>query len=121
MGHILFVILHLIAFAFGFIFLIITIPLHIIYAAVNKPVTNQGTKSKNPDMGGSNDVFIECPFCKMKIDKDATKCPHCQEWITNEQVKLVDDKGRKIKICIQCGAKNRSQDYTCIRCSNPLI
>ena len=45
MGHILFCILHILAIAFGFVFLFITIPLHIIYACVRKkkkkiPVTN---------------------------------------------------------------------------------
>jgi hypothetical protein len=39
MGHFIFIVLHLMAIAFGFVFLFLTVPLHIIYAAV---------KSKKP-------------------------------------------------------------------------
>ncbi len=34
MGHIMFIILHIIAILFGFVLLIITIPLHIIYSCM---------------------------------------------------------------------------------------
>jgi hypothetical protein len=37
MGHFIFIILHLMAVLFGIVGLVITIPLHLIYAAVNKP------------------------------------------------------------------------------------
>ncbi len=36
MGHLLFCVLHLMAILFGFVFLFITIPAHIIYTAINK-------------------------------------------------------------------------------------
>jgi len=36
MGHIIFIILHFVAIIFGFWALIITIPLHLIYAATKK-------------------------------------------------------------------------------------
>jgi len=36
MGHLMFWILHLCAILFGVVWLIITIPLHLIYSAVNK-------------------------------------------------------------------------------------
>jgi len=41
MGHVLFLILHFFAFMFGFVFLFITIPCHILYAAM----TNKGQKA----------------------------------------------------------------------------
>ena len=47
MGHFLFIMLHIIAMLFtGFIFLMATIPLHIIYAAVkgNKPQAVTGKR-----------------------------------------------------------------------------
>ena len=25
-----------------------------------------------------------CPYCKSKIRKDASKCPHCGEWVTKK-------------------------------------
>mgnify|MGYP001094066118 CR=1 FL=1 len=36
MGHLLFIGAHIMAVMFGFVFLFITVPLHVIYAAVNK-------------------------------------------------------------------------------------
>jgi len=41
MGNVLFLILHFFAFMFGFVFLFITIPCHILYAAM----TNKGQKA----------------------------------------------------------------------------
>jgi len=36
MGHLGFIILHILAIVFGFVFLFITIPLHIIYASTKR-------------------------------------------------------------------------------------
>jgi hypothetical protein len=36
MGHLLFIILHILALLFGFVGLILTIPLHLIYSAIDK-------------------------------------------------------------------------------------
>ena len=65
MGHLLFIILHVIATLFGFVFLIITIPLHLIYAAVGK-------KNKS-DLAQSR----QCPYCAELIKKEAIVCKHC--------------------------------------------
>ena len=46
MGHFLFCILHFLAFKFGLVGLFITIPLHLIYCAVNKkPIRPDGKKA----------------------------------------------------------------------------
>lgn len=133
-GHIIFVILHLLAILFGLVGLIVTIPLHIIYAAVVK----QGRRSDGEQKGqpidkghGLNakedrfqcllcskrymsrdnlvthlrtshkvsateidqqiyditDAVKDCPFCRKKIDKEAIKCPYCQEWVANAKEK----------------------------------
>ncbi len=29
-----------------------------------------------------------CQFCKKEIDKEAIKCPHCQEWLNKKEVSL---------------------------------
>lgn len=44
MGHFIFCLLHLTAILFGFVGLIITVPLHIIYAAMKKK--NQGIQEQ---------------------------------------------------------------------------
>lgn len=36
MGHVIFVMLHLLAILFGFVFLFVTIPAHLIYSAMRK-------------------------------------------------------------------------------------
>lgn len=62
------------ALMFGVIGLFFTIPLHLIYCAMpgRKGFINsfkEGYTSK------------ECPYCKMNINEEATKCPHCQSSI----------------------------------------
>ena len=72
MGHILFILLHLIAALFSLGALILTIPLHLIYAAVsgrNKPRVD-------PDMP-TPATHIRCPDCRETIRKDARKCRFC--------------------------------------------
>ncbi|WP_083777260.1 double zinc ribbon domain-containing protein [Desulfohalobium retbaense] len=119
MGHFIFIMLHLIAVLFGFVFLIITIPLHLIYSS-----TNKFTKAKNSafDYSSNNGVYAECPFCKQKINKDASKCPYCQEWVINDgqKPKIVDSRGRRVKVCPHCGRKNKDDDYICMSCSKPI-
>lgn len=33
---------------------------------------------------------------------------------------ITGPNGKKVKICMHCGAKNRAEDYTCISCSKPV-
>jgi len=98
MGHILFIILHLLALAFGIVGLVITIPLHIIYTAASQP---KGTRPDGKRQTGGwfgpliDDIIISakmtnCPFCKAKIDKKASKCPYCQEWVVVDTLEEAD-------------------------------
>ena len=64
MGHIIFCILHFACFIFGFIGLIITIPLHIIYCAVK---ANKPTEEKD----------VVCPLCDRMISPDSVSCKYC--------------------------------------------
>lgn len=53
MGHLIFVVLHILAFLCGFFGLFITIPLHVIYAAVlvNKSNSQVVKKSESQNIG----------------------------------------------------------------------
>lgn len=74
MGHIVFLGLHLLAILFGIVGLVVTIPLHIIYAAIPKKNVWDNWKPTK-----------QCPYCKQKIDKTASKCPYCQEWMPQQE------------------------------------
>lgn len=64
MGHIVFVILHLLAIALGVFWLFLTIPGHLIYSAV----------ARKPTPGWSH---TRCPSCREVVRRDAIKCMHC--------------------------------------------
>jgi hypothetical protein len=52
-----------------------------------------GKKKTGGLLGGVwDDIVIgykmkECPYCKSKIMEDASKCPHCGEWVVEEKRK----------------------------------
>ena len=81
MYHILFMILHVLAILFGVIGLVVTIPLHIIcaisWAAWRDTVAFITTKT--------------CPYCRKKVGNEASKCPYCQECLSqSNEVKEVE-------------------------------
>lgn len=87
MGHVIFVILHILAVLFGLVGLVITIPLHLIYAVVsnkNKPVDVSKTRV--------------CPFCKETVLKEAIICKHCGKDLPEEKQVIygTDSFGNKI-------------------------
>lgn len=66
MGHLLFVILHLVAILFALVGLFVTIPLHIIYAVVRRGSRQQDTRTR-----------VACPMCKELVLEGARLCKHC--------------------------------------------
>ena len=64
MGHLIFLVLHVLALLFGAVFLFVTIPAHLIYAAV---------ASRRPNW----DTHLRCPDCKELVRKEANVCKHC--------------------------------------------
>ena len=69
MGHFLFIIQHLVAILFGMLLLFVTIPLHLIYAAV------RSSKVKEPVP--TPKTHHHCPECPELIRLDARVCRFC--------------------------------------------
>jgi hypothetical protein len=69
MGHLIFLVLHVLALLFGPVLLFITIPAHLIYAAV-------GSRKREPNTPHP-DTHVRCPDCKELIFKEAKVCKHC--------------------------------------------
>lgn len=69
MGHLIFVILHATALLFGAVLLFLTIPAHLVYAAVR-------TKKHDPDAPRPN-THDRCPDCKEFVRNEAKVCKHC--------------------------------------------
>lgn len=71
MGHIVFVLLHLVVLLFFTWALILTIPLHVIYA------TLRAARNK-PDPNAPHwRTHLRCPECRELVRCDATTCRHC--------------------------------------------
>ncbi|MCU0920185.1 MAG: zinc ribbon domain-containing protein [Burkholderiaceae bacterium] len=84
MGHVLFVLLHLAALAFGLWGLLFTIPLHLIYAAVRASRTAEPPQSfPGPgDIAAGAVPTVRCPDCRELVRGDARKCKHCGSALT---------------------------------------
>ena len=70
MGHLLFLLLHLAALVFGVVGLFVTLPAHLIYAAIR---SNRSAEADHP----SPWTHVKCPACAELIRKDARVCRHC--------------------------------------------
>ncbi len=70
MGHVIFVFLHILALLFSAIWLVITIPAHLIYAAIRG---NRPAEGERP----SPWTHVRCPDCKELVHKEANVCKHC--------------------------------------------
>jgi hypothetical protein len=69
MGHLVFLVLHVAALMFGMAFLMLTIPLHLIYSLV---ATRSPARSDEDD-----GAHVRCPECRELVRADASKCKHC--------------------------------------------
>ena len=67
--HLIFIILHIVAICFGFVFLIITIPTHAIYSAITS-----GRNDSKPNYR----THVHCPDCRELVIKGANICKHCR-------------------------------------------
>ena len=67
MAHLVFFILHALAFAFVAGALLVTIPLHLIYSVISSG------KAPKPNRW----THVRCPDCRELVLKDASVCKHC--------------------------------------------
>lgn len=72
MGHLVFVCLHVVALAFAAGGLLLTIPLHVIYAAMSGPRRAAAAASQT-----DTTPQRRCPECRELVRADARKCKHC--------------------------------------------
>lgn len=70
MGQLIFLVLHLAALMFGAVWLVVTIPLHLIYNAV------RGNRPEEADHPAPW-THVKCPACAELIRKEARVCRHC--------------------------------------------
>ena len=71
MGHIIFTLLHLVALLFFTVGLVVTIPLHIVYAAIKSNRKLPSSDDPKPD------THRRCPECREFVRADASRCKHC--------------------------------------------
>lgn len=76
MGHIVFLVLHLLAILLGFVLLFVTIPAHLIYSAA------RSRRSTESDRGDTT----RCPTCREVVRRDASRCKHCGETLVPSKV-----------------------------------
>ena len=71
MGHVLFVVLHLLALFGASVFLFVTVPAHLIYAVLRprRPAAPAETSLQL--------THVRCPDCRELVLAEATKCKHC--------------------------------------------
>jgi uncharacterized membrane protein YciS (DUF1049 family) len=81
-ANIFFIIAHICAVLFGFVFLIITVPFHLFYLNGKRTkktlqkqtdIMEKEAKAKKKEEKASK----ECPFCAELIKKEAKVCKHC--------------------------------------------
>ena len=75
MSTFFFVLLHILAVVFGMWGLLVTIPLHMIYASLQS--TAENTKPKTDEAAATPQTHVRCPDCRELVRHDARKCKHC--------------------------------------------
>ena len=72
MGHLLLIVLHVLAVLFAPLFLFLTIPAHVIYGAIDGAHALARKNRPTPA------THVRCPDCRELVLKDARVCKHCR-------------------------------------------
>lgn len=81
MGHVVFIVLHVLAIMFGLVALVITVPLHLIYGAVRNRRQPASASADAP----SPFTHVRCTECKEFVLGEAVKCKHCGATLTPQE------------------------------------
>lgn len=88
MGHLVFLVLHLIAVLLGGYALLLTLPLHLIYGVLRPRAAVRGPFIPGPGDIRAGVVFaVHCPACREQVRSDALKCKHCGSELTPQSAK----------------------------------
>ena len=102
MGHVVFLVLHLLAFIFIWPGLLVTVPAHLIYAAVKGRQPKGRSAADEPNAR----THVRCPECRELVRMDATRCKHCSAPLVPQQpepMKFYEDSQAHAAIAIAIG------------------
>src|SRR4029077_1662471 len=84
MGHLIFLLMHFVMLLFFFVGLVVTIPLHLIYAAVSG--------SKRDPNAPTPRTHVVCPTCREFVHNEASICPYCRQGLVPLSVHLEEER-----------------------------
>ena len=82
MANLFFIILHICAVLFGVVWLVFTVPFHLIYlnSKKSKKELKKQTKIMEKQVKETKkekSSLVQCPYCAEDIKKEAKVCKHC--------------------------------------------
>jgi Double zinc ribbon len=99
--------------AFGM--LVLSLVLSPLVGIIVALVLNPRTASDQP----IERTHTKCPACKELVRKDASKCKHCGENLTPQQIPLAT-AGPLMVLCPECGKRNMKYATKCSYCREAL-